>query len=50
MDNIKYKTFEDVTEVYGKTNLCRICNIRQIITYASWASSPFGSMKATAAN
>ena len=34
MDNIKYKTFEDVTEVYGKTNLCKICNIKQIITYA----------------
>lgn len=40
MDNIKYKTFEDVTEVYGKTNLCKICNIKQIITYAKLGVQP----------
>ena len=37
---IKYRSFEDVKEVYGESNLCRICNIKQILTYAKMKVQP----------
>ena len=37
---IKFKSFEDVKEVYGEKNLIKICNLKQIITYAKLNVQP----------
>lgn len=37
---IKCKTFEDVVKVYGKENLVKVVNIRQIVTYAKMKCQP----------
>lgn len=37
---IKFKSFEDVKEVYGEENLIKICNLKQIITYAKLNVQP----------
>lgn len=37
---IKCKTYEDVQKVYGKENLIKIVNIKQITTYAKMLCQP----------
>lgn len=37
---MKYKSFDHVQEVYGKDNLCKICNLKQILTYAKMNVQP----------
>ena len=37
---IKCKSLEDVYSVYGEENLIKICNIKQIITYATMKCQP----------
>lgn len=38
--NTKFKTFEDVKEVYGEGNLIKLCNIKQILAYAKMNVQP----------
>lgn len=37
---LKCKTFEDVKEVYGESNLIKLCNIKQIVQYAVMKCQP----------
>ena len=37
---LKYKSFEDVKEVYGEDNLIKLCNIKQIVQYAVMKCQP----------
>lgn len=34
------KTLQDAIKVYGKSNLIKICNIKQIVKYASLGCQP----------
>ena len=40
MIRIKFKTLDDVKQVYGESNLIRLCNIRQILFYAKNGVQP----------
>jgi len=37
---IKFKTFEDVKQVYGEENLIKLCNLKQILAYAKMNVQP----------
>lgn len=37
---LKCKTFEDVIDTYGRDNLIKICNIKQIVKYAVLKCQP----------
>lgn len=37
---IRCKTFEDVQSTYGNNNLIKICNLKQIIQYATLKCQP----------
>jgi hypothetical protein len=37
---IKFKTFEDVKQVYGEENLIKLCNLKQIVFYAKMNVQP----------
>lgn len=37
---IKCKSFDDVKKVYGEDNLIKICNLKQIVTYAKMNCQP----------
>ena len=39
-ENIKFKTFQDVEEVYGKENLVKIVNLKQILFYCKNGLQP----------
>lgn len=40
VNNIKFKTFQDVEEVYGKENLVKIVNLKQILFYCKNGLQP----------
>lgn len=37
---IKFKSLDDVKKVYGEENLIKLCNIKQIVTYAKMNVQP----------
>jgi len=37
---IKFKTFDDVEKVYGKENLIKLCNLKQILFYSKMNVQP----------
>lgn len=36
----KFKTFDDVKQVYGEENLIKLCNLKQIVFYAKMNVQP----------
>lgn len=40
MNNIKFKTLTDVEEVYGKENLIKLVNLKQILFYCKNGLQP----------
>lgn len=37
---LRCKSLEDVKEVYGENNLIKLCNIKQIVKYATMKCQP----------
>lgn len=40
MIRIKFKDFDDVKKVYGEDKLIKLCNLKQITTYAKMGVQP----------